>query len=235
MHPLTVIRDSLCFFKSHLPAIARACLPLIVLHAICAALLEQIDDDGKVLIFSSLLDLMFAPLYTAALFLFLDAHRQGQQPSFKALASAAMSIWPMYVGLMVLLTLIFLAGTLLLVIPGIWIAIRLVVAPPLLVVKGLGLLESISESFRLTRGQFWPIFASVVGAALPIMVLMMITYLVYPGPRHMVPAVVIDSLCLFMGLLISTVIYRMWTELTEKQPDLPSDGPKEGAGDPPVA
>ncbi|WPO99406.1 glycerophosphoryl diester phosphodiesterase membrane domain-containing protein [Pseudomonas sp. HR96] len=235
MHPLTVIRDSLRFFNNNLPAIARACLPLIVLHAICAQLLEQVDDDGELLIFGSVLNLMFTPLYTAALFLFLDAHRQGQQPSFKALASASLSMWPVYVGLMVVLALIFMAGTLLLVIPGIWIAIRLVVAQPLLVVKGLGLVEAISESFRLTRGHFWPIFGSVLGAALPIMVLMMIVYLVYPGPRQLIPAVVIDSLCLFMGLFISTVTYRLWTELSDEQPDVPADGPKAIADDQPVA
>ncbi len=41
MNPLSVLRDSLYFFRRHLPSILQLCLPLVVLEALLTQLLYR--------------------------------------------------------------------------------------------------------------------------------------------------------------------------------------------------
>ena len=48
MNPLSVLRDSLYFFRRHLISIAGLCLPLVIIEAICSQLLyTQLGEDAS--------------------------------------------------------------------------------------------------------------------------------------------------------------------------------------------
>jgi membrane-anchored glycerophosphoryl diester phosphodiesterase (GDPDase) len=59
-----------------------------------------------------------------------------------------------------------LLGTLLLLLPGIWIAIRSIFSATIVVLEGRSARDSIRRSFDLTRGQFWRLFGLLALIAL---------------------------------------------------------------------
>jgi hypothetical protein len=171
MNPLHVLRDAWFFFSHNLLAIARLCLPLIVLEA----LLQQqvgaaVAAESKAL-YRILVGLLFYPLYTGALILFLDARSNGQMPSARDLLAASLRLWPAFALLAGLNTLAILLGASLFVLPGVWLMIKLAFAEYLLVLRGLGPLKALHESFEMTSGYFWPMLTCMLSVALPLWLL----------------------------------------------------------------
>jgi len=72
MNPLSVLRDSLYFFRRHLPNIIQLCLPLVVLEALLTQLLYRQLGDQASPAYGMLISLLCYPLYSAALILYLD-------------------------------------------------------------------------------------------------------------------------------------------------------------------
>lgn len=54
------------------------------------------------------------------------------------------------------------AGMLLLIIPGIWVLVRLSLAPYYLVLQGVGALASLKQSWKVSRGYGWDLFFGLV-------------------------------------------------------------------------
>ena len=91
MNPLSVLRDSLYFFRRHLISIAGLCLPLVIIEAICSQLLyTQLGEDASPA-YGLLVGLLFYPLYSAALILYLDARSDGHEPLKRNLLAAPCS------------------------------------------------------------------------------------------------------------------------------------------------
>lgn len=65
---------------------------------------------------------------------------------------------------------IFVIFSLLILIAVIYLAVRLSCVVPVLVAEQLGPIASISRSFRLTKGRFWPIFATLMASFVILMV-----------------------------------------------------------------
>jgi len=63
-----------------------------------------------------------------------------------------------YLGVSVLLTLVVLLGLVLLIVPGIIFGLMYMFAPFIVIERGLGPLEAMGESNRITRGHKWPLF-----------------------------------------------------------------------------
>jgi hypothetical protein len=171
MNPLHVLRDAWYFFSHNLLAIARLCLPLIVLEAL---LLQQVGAavaaESKAL-YRILVGLLFYPLYTGALILFLDARSNGQTPAARDLLAASLRLWPAFALLAGLNTLAVLLGASLFVLPGLWLMIKLAFAEYLLVLRGVGPLKALHESFEMTSGYFWPMLTCMLSVALPLWLL----------------------------------------------------------------
>ena len=171
MNPLHVLRDAWFFFSHNLLAIARLCLPLIVLEA----LLQQqvgaaVAAESKAL-YRILVGLLFYPLYTGALILFLEARSNGQTPSARDLLAVSLRLWPAFALLAGLNTLAVLLGASLFVLPGLWLMIKLAFAEYLLVLRGVGPLKALHESFEMTSGYFWPMLTCMLSVALPLWLL----------------------------------------------------------------
>lgn len=71
-----------------------------------------------------------------------------------------------YIGLSILYTLGVLAGFILIILPGLWIMARWIIAQPLLVARGAGIKEALGESWEATNGAEF----SIIGAALALAV-----------------------------------------------------------------
>lgn len=210
MNPLHVLRDAWYFFSHNLLAIARLCLPLIVLEAVLQQQLATAVAPESKELYRILLGLLFYPLYTGALILFLDARSNGQTPAPRDLLAASLSLWPAFALLAGLSTLAILLGASLFVLPGLWLMIKLAFAEYLLVLRGLGPLKALHESFEMTSGYFWPMLLCVLSVALPLWL--------FDGWLQQSSSVAADSLlsllldCLngFLQLFSTVVLFRLF-------------------------
>jgi uncharacterized membrane protein len=62
-----------------------------------------------------------------------------------------------YLGMSILLALAVVAGLILLIVPGIILALMFMFAPFIVIERGLGPIDSMNESSRITRGHKWPL------------------------------------------------------------------------------
>lgn len=67
-----------------------------------------------------------------------------------------------YLGASILLTLVIVAGLLLLIVPGIIFALMFMFTPFIVIERELGPIEAMKESDRITRGLKWPLLGFIV-------------------------------------------------------------------------
>lgn len=209
MNSFQVLRDAWYFFRNNLSAIARLCLPLIVLESLAQTLLSRALGPDTTAPYSLLAGLIFYPLYTGALILFLDARSNGQSPAGRDLLATSVRIWPQLALLTGLSTLAILLGASLFVLPGLWIMIKLAFAEYLLVLRGLTPLKALHESFEQTRGAFWQIFICVLSVMVP---LWSLDLLLPSGDEgaNLLLTVAMSSGNGFLQLFASVVLFRLF-------------------------
>lgn len=216
MNPLTVLQDSLYFFRRNFASILALCLPLVILEALTKQWLASAGAvaDGSAS-WQLLTGLLFYPLYTGALILFLDAKTRGEQPAKRDLLAATLRLWPTFAVLTALSTLLIMAGLSLFIVPGVWVMIKLVFAEYLLVLRGMGPLEAMRESFKMTRGHIVRILACVLCVYIPLSVLEGLSFYVLPDQQSPLLSLMVDSVSSFLQLFISVVMYRLFMLIDE--------------------
>ncbi|MCV9921310.1 MULTISPECIES: YciC family protein [Pseudomonas] len=209
MNPLSVLRDSLYFFRRHLASIIQLCLPLIVLEALLTQLLYRQLGEQASPAYGMLVSLLLYPLYSAALILYLDTRTQGQDILKRNLFARALQLWPQLALLIMISTLLIMAGLALFVFPGIWIMINLVFAEYLLVLRGLPVVQSMRESARMTTGHFMRILVCVFASLAPVWLLDGLLMMAFPQPQPGVQ-LAMDSLSGLLQLFSSVVLFRIF-------------------------
>lgn len=218
MNPLSVLRDSFYFSQRNLWAIAQLCLPLLVLESLGRQVVQHLTGPDGSPVFDVLVGLLFYPLYTGALILFLDARSNGDAPRHRDLLAVALRIWPMFALLAAISTLLIMLGMSMFVLPGLWVMVKLVFAEYLLVLRGLGPLAAIKQSLELSRGRFWQILVCILAVLVPLWLLDGASAAIYPAGQNVLVDVIIDSLNSFLQLFTSVVMFRLFMLVTE--PDL---------------
>ncbi len=209
MNPLSVLRDSLYFFRRHLANIIPLCLPLVVLESLLTQLLYRQMGEQASPAYGMLITLMIYPLYSAALIPYLDTRSNGQDVPKRDLFARAVQVWPPLALLILISSLLIMAGLALLVFPGIWIMINLVFAEYLLVLRGLPVVQSMRESARMTTGHFMRIMICVLGVLAPIWLIDGLLLMAFPDPSPGVQ-LALDSLSGFLQLFSTVVLYRLF-------------------------
>jgi hypothetical protein len=90
-----------------------------------------------------------------------------------------------------------LVGTILLIIPGIWIMIRLGINVPPLVVERAGPIHALTRSWRLTKNRWWATFGTLIVGYL------IVTAISYAGQFLLAPAMLSDSE--IVGAVVSAI------------------------------
>ncbi len=88
--------------------------------------------------------------------IFLKIH-EGQPVEFEDLFKSYPLFWR-YIGVSILFPLLVLVGLVLLIIPGLFWAIRFSFSQIAMVDKNLGPVAAMKESYRITKGLFWKLF-----------------------------------------------------------------------------
>lgn len=218
MNPLTVLRDSLYFFRRHLASIAGLCLPLVLLEAVCSQLLyDQLGDNASPA-YGLLVGLLFYPLYSAALILYLDARTDGHEPLKRNLMARALQLWPSFALLVMLSSLLIMAGISLFILPGIWVMTNLVFAEYLLVLQGRAPIQAMRESFQMVNGNFWRIFVCMLGVMAPLWLFNGITLGLLPDQVNPVLELLVNVVNSFLQLFSTVVLFRLYMLISEANP-----------------
>jgi hypothetical protein len=218
MTPLSVLRDSLYFFRRHFWAILQLCLPLVVLESVSKQAVDHVIGVNGSPLYDIIVGLLFYPLYTAALILFLDARSDGYSPRNRDLLAMAVRLWPMFALLAGMSTVLIMLGVSIFVLPGLWVMVKLVFAEYLLVLRGMTPIAAMTESFRMSQGHFWRILACVLGALVPLWTIDLISGAVWPQPGDLL-SLVLDSLNGFLQLFTSVVLFRLYMLFNDQAPD----------------
>ena len=206
MNAFEVLRDSLYFFKRHLASIVQLCLPLVIFEAF----LQQVVDHatGPEVFLGH--QRRRRPAGVSAVHRRADSVSRCAQPWRVAAqprsAGDAGALWPRFALLTALNTLLILLGLSLYFLPGLMLMVMLAFGEYLLVLRGLGPLQAMKESLRLTRGHFWRILLCILCVMTPLWLLKGATLAVYPEPQNPVIAMLIDSAHSFLQLFTSVVL-----------------------------
>ncbi len=210
MNAFHVLRDAWFFFSHNLAAIARLCLPLVVLEALVQQVVSARVGVEAAAAYGILVGLLFYPLYTGALILFLDARSRGEAPANRDLLAASLRLWPGFALLAGLSTLAIMLGASLFVLPGLWLMIKLAFAEYLLVLRGLSPIKALHESFELTSGYFWQILTCVLCVMLPLWLLSWASQPAEGAQADVLLSLLLDSANGFLQLFASVVLFRLF-------------------------
>lgn len=219
MNMFSALRDSWYFFSHNLVAIARLCLPLIVLEGLLLQQVTSLVAAESATLWRLLAGLLFYPLYSAALILFLDARSQGLQPRARDLLAASLRLWPSFALLASLNTLAILLGASLFVLPGLWLMVKLAFAEYLLVLRGLSPLQALHESFEISSGYFWPMLGCILIVMLPLWLLDGWSQSSAAFANNPLASLLLDCASRFLQLFSSVVLFRLFI-LRSTQPDV---------------
>lgn len=209
MNPWPVIRDSWFFFSRNLATIALLCLPLIALESLAQYALANASGPDTSPAYSIVVGLLFYPLYTAALIIFLAARSNGEQPSVGNVLALALTLWPRFAVLAALSTLLIMLGISLMLIPGIYVLVKLAFSEYLLVLRGLTPLAAMRDSVMLTRGRFVRVLVCLLCVMVPLWCLDLLSYNLADKDNDGLQ-LALDCANGFLQLFASVVMFRLF-------------------------
>ena len=216
INPYKVLLESWYFFRHNLGTIAVLCLPLLLTEGVIRQLVEaqvtELAPEAREL----LVTLLFYPLYSAALILFLDARSHDREVSVRQLWGQALLVWPRFAVLAGLTTLLIILGSSMLILPGLWVMLRLIFAEYLLTLGSLSPLTAMRESFRLSSGYFWLCAACIFSVMPPLWLLDWWSFQQLGEQPDAMAAILLDAGNGFLQLFVSVVGYRLFMLRTEK-------------------
>lgn len=169
-------------YRKHFGAIAAVVvviwLPLELLQSYMDRFVFDPSDFRMSFKIARLLDNSFGLIVTAGIISIGYTSCLGQPPSFRSGMSVGLRSWGRMWWTRVLVRLSQVVGFLLLIIPGIYLLVRLALAEPVAVCERTAGVTAMRRSFELTEGRFWQVFllglvfgavfvAAVVCASLP--------------------------------------------------------------------
>lgn len=212
------LRQSLFFFRNHLHRLALIQLPfLAILAFVQFQLIQQLPDTAedlpmelvqRNLFISSALDLTLMPIYWGATLLYLQSVLQGTPLAAGRALGLSLACWGRLLVTYILSVLAISFGLVLLIIPGIYIGVRLAFAEFYCVMEGMGPVDAIKASWNKTSDFFWPLLQ---GLALIFGVLLLAETLIGQMLQGHQGAMMLVSLVIqFLGVLPTIYAYRIY-------------------------
>ncbi len=160
-----ILSDIFFFYRKNLSALLAYIIPVSIvitsLSFFIANNFAATDELEKIKILV-MVNFFLNPLYLAGLIFLLSALSNNKKISILQCLGLGIYKWFALFVTSVLYALITGLGLFLLVIPGVWIFLRLILAPFLVVLNDTSPVDAISESFRLTDSEFWNIAGTTI-------------------------------------------------------------------------
>lgn len=218
MNPLNILQDSLYFFRNNLLSILLLCLPPVVLEALVKQAVDGSLPANASPAYGLLVSLFFYPLYSGVLILFLDARSRGEQPGFADLWSRTLRLWPGFAVLSAMSTLLIMFGLSLLVLPGLWVMIKLAFSEYLLVLRQRTPFMAMRESMLMSTGHFMRIMVCLLIIYIPLSLIEAGGLYLLPEPQSPGVSLILSSVASFLQLFMSVTMFRLFMLIEQDSP-----------------
>lgn len=171
------LKQSVFFFRRNFKALAAINLPFIFISYL---FLEQfdlslqnqsVDQLANSMLIISGFNLLLMPMYWGATIVFMQSTVSGQPYSVGQVLVASCSIWLKLFLVFTLYSLMISMGLLLMILPGIYIAIRLSIADYICVLERRPILDCLKDSWKQTADYFWLIFQGIAIITVSVIIL----------------------------------------------------------------
>ena len=212
MHITGILADAYRFFSGNFRQLTVLFLPIMTIVTLLGLVPEMAGNEEITTVFwQALIYFLLYPFYAGAMILFLAKSTRHETTGYGQLLRESSALWWPLLMLTLIVGIAVLFGFALLILPGIWIAIRLSFAEIYLVVEGLSPLAALRKSHEATREVFWLILAIVVILNVPLIGLsILLDFLVDASGGGSVLKIITESIVAFLGLFVNVAVFRIY-------------------------
>jgi hypothetical protein len=183
-----ILQQSWQIYRQHFPVILAVVVtvwtPLELLSSYMDAFVFGEDDFRKSWKFAQFLENFFGIIATAGVIFIGHESLMGQKASFGAAISIGFSSWTRMWWTRFLCALALLLGIVLLIVPGVYLAVRFALVEPIAVQERISGSVAMRRSYALTEGRFW----LVVRLGLTLLAIIIGAIAVFILPTAFIPA-----------------------------------------------
>jgi hypothetical protein len=227
-----IITDSALFFWKNLNQIAILCLPWLFAGALVEYLIvvnQEAFGDAPIYFAAWAFNLLVYPIYTAALIHMMAQQAKGRRPGNQDLFALALKSWQSLLIMHLLGSLLALFGLMLLVLPGIWIIVRLSFSEFFVVLENLNPLEAIQKSILATKKHMLTIFLLLLIFLFPVAAFSFaFGRLIADIPQAEAIMAIAGTVTSFYMLFVDVLIFRLFMLAVKEGPE----GPKASMPNP---
>jgi hypothetical protein len=216
----TSIKDTFSFFKAHWWVLALISMPLALFSEVIKYWLGPIhlDDISRSVFLVYLAEIILVMSLTQiAVILYVDAAVNGSRMSVLDSWTKGVKWLLPFLGLGMLTMVPVVLGLILLIIPGVIVMVRLMLAPYIFLLEGLGAKASLTASWERTKGHFGDLVIGAIVIMLPIILLSRFFADSDEMLTSSIKVAMVASIETFFGLLLSVYVYRIYCLIKVKQ------------------
>ena len=218
-----IISDAVQFFLGHLTQIAGLCLPWLLAAALVEYGIISVGQESEaaapLFLVAWTFNLLIYPIYTGALIMLMAKCAQREQPANRELTAAAIKIWHPLFMIHIIGSGLSALGFMLLIVPGVYILVRLSFAEFHLVLEGLKPIEAIQKSFKTTRPYFGLILLLLAMFMIPLVLLTFVLGgMLQELNLNPVFNVILSTLIAFLTLFVDVVVFRVYMSAMQEAP-----------------
>lgn len=191
MHMTALLKQGWQLYRQHFGIIAAVVvavwLPLELLSSYMDQFVFGADDFRKSFKFVQFLESFFGIIATAGVISIGYSSLQGRKPSFGSALRSGASAWGRMWWTRLLSGLAIIVGFLLLVIPGVYLLVRLALVEPIAVCERVSGSTAMRRSFDLTKGRFWQVFRlglALIGFLIAMLAVVVLPTVLIPALDH---------------------------------------------------
>jgi hypothetical protein len=145
-------------------------------------------------------------------------------------SGSAEDVFLPYLGMSLLSALAVTLGMFLFILPGVYLMVRWIIAQPVIVARGGGVMASLGESWERTRGNEFPIFVAALAVVVPAIAVIIAVRVFFEEGNlvGMVVAQIATSGITAVFLAMGVALYGLMVGAS-REAGVPSDGPNVSA------
>ena len=214
MNPVLI--QSWYFFKNNAKEMCAFMLPVFALGMI-TGVIGVINPQSGVLSILNIVQIVIGPLFTGGLLLLIANIAKGDHPPHQEMLKQAVPFWMVIFIVSMLTGLAIGLGFIFMIIPGIWLLLRLFLAPLYVVFQNKTAFDAIASSFNESKEHLLPFFQILIPfIVLGVAFLMMVTSQ-GGGVPSFLSTTLINLATTFAFIFASIVQFRMYTVYIENQ------------------
>lgn len=213
-----ILTDALEFIAANFRQMAALCLPILLITTLIGFGLAQVYQSTLNAVFVPFLfNLVIYPVYTAALIQLMIAKARREQPSNAQLLLMATRQWAPLFLLKLIMVVMISAGSIL-IIPGLWLWVRLSFAEFYLVALGYNPRDAIHKSLATTKPFGIMIFVILLISYVPIMAMdLIVDRILWSLTQNIFLSMLSNTAFSFIALFVLVILFRVFMESINRE------------------